>query len=80
MMISSKAEQIKSRLMEFCCLMTFRYHGLDCDIDPFDSKHFHVNCDGNEQDVDSIEKVMKSPFFDGECLEDIADEIEILDW
>lgn len=66
--------------MEFCCLMTFRYHGLDCDIDPFDSKHFHVNCDGNEQDVDSIEKVMKSPFFEGECLEDIADEIEILDW
>lgn len=80
MMTSSKAEQIKNRLLEFCGLMTFRYHGLDCDIDPFDSKHFHVNCGGNEQDVDSIEKVMESPLFDGDCLNDIADNIEILDW
>lgn len=79
-MTSSKAEQIKNRLLEFCCLMTFTYHGIECGIDPFNPNDFHINCGGEEQDVDSIEKVMESPFFEGACLNDIADEIEILDW
>lgn len=79
-MTSYKAAQIKNRLLEFCCLMTFTYHGIDCGIDPFNPKHFHINCGGEEQEVDSIEKVMESPLFNGACLNDIADEIEILDW
>lgn len=79
-MTSLKAEQIKNRLLEFCCLMVFEYHGIECSIDPFNSKDFHINCGGNEQDVDSIEKVMGSPIFDGACLNDVADKIEIIDW
>ncbi len=79
-MTSSKAEQIKNRLLEFCCLMSFRYHGIECDIDPFNQHDFHINVGGDEQDVDSIEKVMNSPLFDGACLSDIANEIEILEW
>lgn len=79
-LITFSAEQIKERLLEFCTLMTFEYHGLHCSIDPFNPKLFHINCNGDEQDVDSIEKVMGSPLFDGACLNDIVNEIYILDW
>lgn len=79
-MTSSKAEQIRERLLEFCTLMSFRYKGVYCDIDPFNPHLFHVMCGDNERDVHSIEEVMRSPLFDGACLQDIADEIEILEW
>lgn len=79
-MISSKAEQIKNRLLEFCCLISFNYRGVYCDIDPFNPRLFHVTCGKDEQDVGSIEEVMESPLFAGACLNDIADGIEILEW
>ena len=79
-MVSFKAEQIKSRLLEFCCLMSFNYRGVHCDIDPFNPRLFHVMCGNDEQDDGSIEEVMESPLFAGACLNDIADEIEILEW
>lgn len=75
-----KAEQIRQRLLEFCCLMTFEYKGMDCSIDPFNPKLFHVNCNGYEQDIFSIDDVMNKPLFGGECLNDIAEYIKILDW
>ncbi len=80
MKTSSKADRIRERLLEFCCLMTFEYNGLDCDIDPFNPGLFHVTCNGQEQDVFSIDDVMNKPLFDGACLNDIADQINILDW
>ncbi len=79
-MTSSKAEQIKARLLEFCTLMSFNYRGLYCDIDPFNPHLFHVMCGDDERDVNSIEEVMEGPLFAGACLRDIADEIEIIDW
>ena len=78
--ISSKAGQIKVRLLEFCTLMSFTYRGVYCDIDPFNKHLFHIMCGDEEQDVHSIEEVMESPLFAGMCLQDIADEIEILEW
>lgn len=79
-MTSSKVEQIKSRLLEFAGLMTFEYNGLECDIDPFSPTLFHITCNGAEKDVYSIDEVMKDPFFGGFCLNDIAEEINIIDW
>ena len=79
-MISSKAEQIRKRLLEFCCLMSFNYRGVYCDIDPFNPQLFHIMCGNEEMDVGSIDDVMESPLFAGACLKDIADEIEILEW
>ena len=79
-MISSKAEQIKKRLLEFCSLMSFNYRGVYCDIDPFNPQLFHIVCGDEERDVGSIEEVMDSPLFVGACLKNIADEIEILEW
>lgn len=80
MMISDKSEQIKARLLEFTGLLAFQYHGLDCDIDPFDPEHFHITCNGVERDVHSIDDVMNGLFFDGHCLREIAGEIQITEW
>ncbi len=79
-MTSSKAEQIRARLLEFCTLMSFTYRGTYCDVDPFNPRLFHVMCGDDERDVHSIEEVMESPLFMGACLRDIAEEIEILEW
>lgn len=79
-MISYKAKEIKDRLLEFCTLMSFEYQGIECSIDPFNPNDFHINVGGDERDVDSIDKVMGTPIFDGSCLNDIADEIKILEW
>lgn len=79
-MISSKADKIKARLLEFAGLMSFNYHGIDCDIDPFNLNLFHICCDGKEQDVHSIDEVMALPLFHGACLNDIAEEIDVFDW
>ena len=79
-MISYSSEQIKQRLLEFCTLMTFDYNGLECHIDPFNPEYFHIYCDGQEQDVYSIDDVMSRPIFGGACLNDIAEKIKILDW
>ena len=77
---SYKAEQIKKRLLEFCTLMEFEYNGLECHIDPFNPTLFHIYCNGAEKDVHSIDDVMSAPLFGGKCLNDIADQIQILDW
>lgn len=45
----------------------------------FNPNDFHINVGGNEQDVDSSEKIIEYPFFEGAYLNDIADEIENLE-
>ena len=77
-MISS--DEIRARLLEFAGLMVFEYQGMDCDIDPFNPKLFHVSCNGVERDLHSIEQVMEEPIFNGAALKDIAGVIKILDW
>lgn len=78
--ISDRAEQIKARLLEFCTLMSFSYWGVYCDIEPFNPHLFHITCGDDERDVHSIEEVMGCPLFAGACLQDIADDVEILEW
>ena len=80
MLTSSRAGEIKARLLEFCTLMSFEYQGVYCDIDPFNPHLFHIMCGDEERDAHSIEEVMERPYFLGACLRDIADEIEIIDW
>lgn len=60
--------------------MEFEYNGLECHIDPFNSTLFHIYCNGDEKDVHSIDDVMSAPLFGGKCLNDIADQVQILDW
>lgn len=68
-------DKIKNRLLEFCTLFSFSYHGKSCDIDPFDEGNFHLRCGDKEQDVDSIDAVLYEPFFDNRSLADIVNDI-----
>lgn len=80
MQTSFNAEDIKSRLLEFCTLFSFFYKGIYCNIDPFSPTEFSVMCGGEEWDVDNIEDVMNKPFFVGRSLNEIYPEITIDEW
>ena len=79
-MTSYNAEQIKDIILSCGSLVEFTFHGLDCNIDPFVPDSFHIFCDGDEYDVDSIDELMNGKFFDGACLRDIALQIHDLSW
>lgn len=80
MMISSKSDNIKNRILEFSSLLSFIYKDVECDIDPFNPRSYHLRCGNKEKDVASIDEVMTLPFFCGKSLDEIAGEIEITDW
>lgn len=72
-----QASKLKKRILEFTTLVGFDYMGKNGYVDPFNSGDFDLFYDGDTIKVDSIEKVMTTPFFDGKCLNDICDEIII---
>lgn len=79
-MISVKENQIRKRLLEFCSLMVFQYREQEFDIDPFSPCDFHINYNGNEFDVHSIDEVLNTPFLDGKSMKDVMGELEVVDW
>ena len=79
-MISYNAAQIRDIILSCGTLVEFTFHGLDCNIDPFVPTSFHIFCNGDEWDVNSIDEVMNGKFFDGFCLRDIASQIHDLSW
>ena len=79
-MTSYSAEQIKDVILSCLTCVEFTYHGKDCNIDPFPPRSFHLYCDGEECDVETIEDVMNTPFFDGRCLAEIAGGITDFSW
>ena len=68
--------EIKDYISSLCSHLTFDFHGKSCGIDPISSDHFDMWYGDNAITVTSIDDVMKQPFFDGQSLQDIADEIE----
>lgn len=79
-MTFSKLDDIRDRLLEFSSLMIFRYQGMEFDIDPFSPTNFSINYNGEEMKASSIDEVMNIPFLGGKCINDVAGEIEIVDW
>ena len=75
-----KKEDIKNRINEFCTLFGFEYNGKNGDVDHFSENEFNLTFDGETITVHSIAEVMETPFFDGKCLNDICDEINIAEW
>ena len=69
--------EIKDYISSLCSHLTFVFHGKSCGIDPISSDHFDMWYGDNAITVTSIEEVMKKPFFDGQSLQDIVDEIDI---
>ena len=64
-MISSMANKIRDRLLEFCSMVTFVYNGVDCDVDPFSPTDFHVRFGSKEEDYDSIHNFRNASVFNG---------------
>ena len=79
-MSSSMTEKVRERLLQHATLMSFYYKGIRCNVDPFSDDDYCIVCDGEFKDVRSIDEVMKTPFFLGERLEDIADKVDFDEW
>lgn len=81
-MITAKA--IKERIAEMCTHFTFEYKGIDCGIDPLCNPDKNIKFDmwfGDETyGAKTIDEVMNTPLFDGKCLNDIAEDIDIIDF
>lgn len=78
------SKQIRDRIAEGCTLFGFEYHQKECHVDPCytpsKGHEYLLFCDGSEYTVYTLENVMLTPFFDGKCLNDIAEDIEITEW
>ncbi len=78
------ANKIRNRIAECCTLFGFIYNQAECHVDPYykgsNSYEYLLFCNGDEMTVHSLDEVMNTPFFNGRCLNDIADAIEITDW
>lgn len=79
------ADKIKDRISEMCTLFGFEYNGKEGNVDPYylpetQSNEFLLFFDGEEQTVYSIDEVMNTPFVDGKTLNEVADELEIVEW
>lgn len=72
------AEQVKNRINEFACCFQFEYKGKSGGVDPFNRNHFDIFYGDELETVDSIEKVMETPFIDGRRIEDVLDELDII--
>lgn len=74
------AEKIKNRVGEICSHFTFDYNGKCCGVDPLSRNNFDMWCGDENFNAKSLDEVMNTKLFDGECLNDIADKIEIDEW
>lgn len=69
------ANALKKRIDKMCSLVSFTYRGKDGHVDPYSHTEYLLWYDGEEMTVDSIDKVMDTPFFCGKTLTEIAGEI-----
>ena len=74
------AKIIKNRISEIASHFTFEYHGKPCGVDPFSKSEFNMWYGDNNMTANNIDDVMNYPFFDGESLSEICDNIEIVDY
>ncbi len=70
---------VKNRISELCSHFTFEYRGMDCGVDPLSQSRFDMWCGDEVMVAKSIDDVMRTPFFAGESLQDIVNEINIVE-
>lgn len=59
------------------CDIEFEYKGIHGAICPFSRSDIEVTYGDNDKVYSNIESLMEDPFFDGECLIDIATKLDI---
>ena len=68
-------EKLKNIIMKSFSVVLFSYKGLDCGIDPMGIKEYDVWCGETIETVDSIDKIMDIPIFEGKALKEIISDI-----
>ena len=71
-----KSNEIKIRITSLCSHLTFDFEGKSCGVDPLAADQFDMWCGHDTMTAKSADEVMNTPFFDGKCLKEIADEIQ----
>jgi hypothetical protein len=72
--------ELKNHLTNLIGHVTFEYNGYSCGIDPLSLNKFDMWYGNDAVTVNSIEKVMNEPLFNGKSLKDIWDDITNLDF
>ena len=73
--------KIRERINEICTIFSFEYKGVFCGIDPLSINEFSMWYGENKtHTAHDIDEVMSVKLFDGKSLNDIADEIDIIDF
>lgn len=70
------AIELRDRIKSLCTHVLFDYNGKECGVDPFNAKHFDMWYGDTFMEAHSIDEVMKTPFFGGNALENIVDQLE----
>ena len=70
------AKDLRDRINSICTHVLFDYNGKECGVDAFDEKRFDMWCGDKLMEAQSIDEVMKTPFFEGKALEDIIDQLK----
>lgn len=70
------ASDIKKQISSLCSHVLFDYEGRACGVDPIASDDFDMWCGDDYMKAHSINEVMQTPFFRGNALQDIADQIK----
>lgn len=71
-------QQVRDRINEIVTCFEFEYKGKRGGVDPFSKNNFDIFYGDELETVDSIDKVMETPFIDGKRIEDILDELYII--
>ena len=71
-----KSNEIKIRITSLCSHLTFDFEGKSCGVDPLAADQFDMWCGDDTMTAKSADEGMNTPFFDGKCLKEIADEIQ----
>ncbi|NLK39818.1 MAG: hypothetical protein GX303_06210 [Clostridiales bacterium] len=72
-------DSVKRRIGSLISHFTFDYAGMNCGVDPISSTHFDMWCEDDFITVDSIDRVMDTPFFNGKPLKSIVQNIIVID-
>ena len=71
-------KQIRDRINEIACCFEFKYEGKTGGVDPMSESEFWCFYDGETQIIDSIDKVMETPFINGKCIGEVLGKLYII--
>lgn len=72
------AKDMRNRIDSLATHVLFDYNGHECGVDPFSRDNIDMWCGDDFMNAKSVDEVMTAPFFDGNALQDITDDIVIV--